>query len=457
MASPCRLGPRLRHTLCIVALAAPVSGQPLRVLGYDALLIPPLPGQSSVYLTALDDFGRVLAESSRAPSNPYLWDNGTQSPLTPPSGYLFPRVGGLSPTSRAIAGWGLGGLYTDGIVWRAPGGATVLTTPAFALASLAADVNDAGWVVGETDFPDAAILWRGAEIINLGTLPGGRSIAAAYAVNAVGEVVGVADNGAELRPFLWQDGVMIDVGGLPADDPGWATAVNDLAEVVGYLDRDGFVWSGGEVRRLPALDTCNGLTKAFGINNDGVIVGRSSRRGDCFEGHAAVWSVDAQGRYQVRDIVEDLPLRNYPPTLTLFEAVDINVAGQVAANGEDDVTGVAAGVLLSPYHFLLSEPDPGRAGVVNTVTVTGLQPREKVAMVWGIGEGASPAGTVCPGGIVLMKEIRGVVGPIPANGAGEAEFVVTVPVQAGGLTVRLQALAPQRCAVSHVVETTLLR
>src|SRR5436309_1280046 len=46
---------------------------------------------------------------------------------------------------------------------------------------------------------------------NLGTLPGGR-VSFAYAINHAGQVVGVSEVGS--GAFLWQNGVMTDLGTL---------------------------------------------------------------------------------------------------------------------------------------------------------------------------------------------------------------------------------------------------
>lgn len=96
-----------------------------------------------------------------------------------------------------------------------------------------------------------AVAWRDGHILDLGTLGGGNSLAGS--VNAHGQIVGVAQNAEldlfnfgnlflnlptsqEWRGFLWQDGVMHDLGTLGGSDAA-ATgdlALNDRGDIAGY-------------------------------------------------------------------------------------------------------------------------------------------------------------------------------------------------------------------------------
>jgi probable HAF family extracellular repeat protein len=74
-------------------------------------------------------------------------------------------------------------------------------------------------------------------ITDLGTLGGGYS--SATSINNRGQVVGYSETGwGDLRPFLWQDGKMTDLGTLPGGDdhnPGGIPPAdnNDRGQVVG--------------------------------------------------------------------------------------------------------------------------------------------------------------------------------------------------------------------------------
>src|SRR5438445_11042947 len=63
---------------------------------------------------------------------------------------------------------------------------------------------------------------------NLGTLPGGR-VSFAYAINDAGQVVGVSEGGS--GAFLWQNGIMTDLGTLGGGSAS-AADINDAARHV---------------------------------------------------------------------------------------------------------------------------------------------------------------------------------------------------------------------------------
>ena len=119
----------------------------------------------------------------------------------------------------------------------------------------------------------------------------GIASAEALAVNDEGQITGVAAVGStSSHPFLWENGVMKDLG-LPA---GFTTArgeaINNLGQVAGYAmvqvngewTSRAFVWSSSSGYQL--LPGRNGATRnqAMAINDNGVVAGTSG-------GHAAVW------------------------------------------------------------------------------------------------------------------------------------------------------------------------
>jgi probable HAF family extracellular repeat protein len=200
--------------------------------------------------------------------------------------------------------WQTGVLTDLGVL---PGGAS----------SFALFINEAGQTVGVsqnglidplTGIPEAvAVLWKGGEIINLGTLGGNGSIA--VALNNRGQVVGGAANAipdefslspivggpfftTQTRAFLWENGVMRDLGTLGGPD-SFAGYVNESGQVAGISYTDSapndttgiptlhpFLWENGQMLDLGSLGGT--LVDIFGFNDRGQLVGRMTLPGDEF-------------------------------------------------------------------------------------------------------------------------------------------------------------------------------
>ncbi len=136
-----------------------------------------------------------------------------------------------------------------------------------------------------------ALLWAAAlqpavgqscRITDLGTLPGG-AFSTAYGINSHGDVVGEATtaSGAS-HAFLFDDGVMTDLGTLPLAAPfepfSQARAINDRGQVVGNSNTGSgarshaFLFDDGVMVDLGPFP--GGIFEiARGINDRGQIVG----------------------------------------------------------------------------------------------------------------------------------------------------------------------------------------
>jgi probable HAF family extracellular repeat protein len=140
-------------------------------------------------------------------------------------------------------------------------------------------INDLGQVVGFSwtsngNAASHAVLWSGANTVDLGTLGGASSIA--YDINDAGQIVGVADRGSLSHATLWQGTTVTDLGTLG----GWDSAaygINKAGQIVGsaYLgfDSHAALWNGGTVTDLGTLG--GDYSTAQAINNAGQIVGTS--------------------------------------------------------------------------------------------------------------------------------------------------------------------------------------
>ncbi len=99
------------------------------------------------------------------------------------------------------------------------------------------DINKHGQVVGDSTVkfftpPFHAVLFENGEVKPLGTLGGPGSFA--VAINQRGQVVGASRTvSGQLHAFLWEDGVMTDLGALPGETASVARAINKRGQVVG--------------------------------------------------------------------------------------------------------------------------------------------------------------------------------------------------------------------------------
>jgi probable HAF family extracellular repeat protein len=157
-----------------------------------------------------------------------------------------------------------------------------------------------------------AVLWSEGKITDLGTLGGYESVATS--VNSRGQVVGLATNttpdpdsiaggSVQTRAFLWEDGLMQDLGTLGTGTDAMALLVNERGQIAGdsYTGSDpsepcamiglplstgAFLWDHGTLIDLGNLGgTC---TYAFAMNNRGQVVGGSSLTGDQVQ-HPYLW------------------------------------------------------------------------------------------------------------------------------------------------------------------------
>lgn len=249
----------------------------------------------------------------------------------------------------------LGFLWQDGVMAALPpldGGNN----------SQAYGVNNRGQVVGfaENGNQDAtctppqvlqfeAVIWepKKGQIQQLPPLSGDTD-GAGVAINDNGEVTGCSGvcanvGGAScLHAVVWKDGLPRDIGGLGTLNLG--EAINNRGQVLGEsllpdnTTFHSFLWEKGVITDLGTLPG-NPLTFPGGINNKGQVVGHSCDVTDTFC-VAYIWE---------NGVMTDLNTL-VPPGLpvNLFYAGDINDRGEIAGIAIDPVTGAGPAFLAIP-------------------------------------------------------------------------------------------------------------
>jgi len=184
-------------------------------------------------------------------------------------------------------------------------------------------------------------LWERGVMRDLGTLGG--TLSFTNGLNDRGQVVGQSNLLGDLvfHPFLWDRGALTDLGTLGGDN-GFATVINEKGEVTGRADvpgskaHHGFLWTDGV---MTDLGTVNGTpcSTGYAINQSGQIVGTSGICGN--PGYAFLW--------ENRGPAVDLNLLVAPGSgLEMTEAVGINDSGEISGIGTVSTGDVHAYLLI---------------------------------------------------------------------------------------------------------------
>jgi probable HAF family extracellular repeat protein len=155
--------------------------------------------------------------------------------------------------------------------------------------SEARDLNASGVVVGNSlrstgpglyDVARRGFVWENGVMTDVGDLPGGDDESRAVAINASGQVVGFSAAAAGRRPFLWESGAGILDLSLEPGSPLFfeASDINDAGQVVGQCSgltpTRACVWeSGNPIVDLGVVDPPNTFSVPEAINASALVVG----------------------------------------------------------------------------------------------------------------------------------------------------------------------------------------
>ncbi len=343
--------------------------------------------------------------------------------VTDPAGAEAPRyevAGVISDGSRSPIGRGLnetgtivgytGYPYTKAFVWDAASGLTTLPGLPGDTRRFAFDVNDAETVVGHSGYesiepPQHAVRWVGGVPEDLGVLPGGTD-SHAEAINEAGTIVGWSNYSSGNHAFVWTDAAgMIDITpSSPPSQVAYAYDVNEAGQVTGYVGSRAFVWDDGVLTDLGVppgyafsfgyaindagvvaahVTTASGSTErvarwtpglgwevlggvgdlnvSWGINNDGTIVGEGRPSAGIERGFVYLEGIG------LRSLTDLLTSNDW----TILYAFDVDDAGRISAYGSNRQTGDGATLLLAPVLppmqdegmrvLLRGSPDPSSA------------------------------------------------------------------------------------------------
>lgn len=243
-----------------------------------------LPGAGgNTFASAINNNAQIVGTAGSSPnSKAFIWQNGVMTDLGRlPGIFGNTEANGINNVGQVVGySGGYAFIWQDGEM-RFLRKSSDLAGPG--ILGNALDINDLGQVVGNYDIPNIsathAFIFHDGALTDLGILGhrgGYQDYSAASAINNMGQVAGVSISATGDRAFLWQNGIMIDLGDLPGgNDSSIAFDINNHGQVVGTSDR-AFLWDNGVLMDLNDLiDPISGwmLSTAYSINDGGQIVG----------------------------------------------------------------------------------------------------------------------------------------------------------------------------------------
>jgi probable HAF family extracellular repeat protein len=356
---PGRIAAALAVTALLLAPRAQITRAAPTVTLYQLTDLGTLGGAYSSP-RSINNVGQItgFSEDGAGDFHAFLWRDGVMQDLGTLAGAGFNSFGIGINANGEVTGPSDTPSASDAFLWR-QGVMTDLGTLGGATSS-GNGINASHQVAGYSNVitldptnPGAqeihALLWSGGTLSDLGTLGTGPD-SDALAINDPGQVTGwtTIDTGfdpetfgPDYYAFLWQHGVMTNLGTLPGGNYSQGNDLNNRGQVAGYSETGTLdpadascgnpptfhevhaaLWQTGMVSDLPPF-AGDPDALAFGLNNQGQVVGRSGTA--CNSTGAALWQNGV-----VTDLNAVIPAGS---GWFLDHAFAINDRGQITGSG----------------------------------------------------------------------------------------------------------------------------
>jgi probable HAF family extracellular repeat protein len=324
---------RIALVAAILAMAIPASAyadHPSYVV-QDLGALPADQGVSQAY--AINNSGQVVGAGSGGGGASWIWDqhNGIRSLGAFPGGDGNTRATAINDAGVVVGFAEIeidpGSFVTQGFFWTATAGMEPI--PGVGQQSDAFGINNPGAIVGGfAGVSGNGFLWKNGKVTALGVLPGSQPpISIAYGINNRGQVVGGSGCSPCQSSFLWDAGKLVDLGALPGATATEAHAISETGNAVGSSGDEAFLWSAHEgIQGLGFLDPACFQSDARAINNGGTVVGYGCVSNTTTPSHAFVWD-------RTRGMLDLNKLVSLPAGDVLSVAYGINEDGQIVGVG----------------------------------------------------------------------------------------------------------------------------